>query len=201
MTDHQQTLNTPATHKPYETQSSFTNCLQDSYFTQDSDRNQSANETFSTDKCNISVGSLNVCGLKRRSNYPDFQDLLKSYDLFFVSESKLDQYDVISVDGFTFKNKPRQQKYIRRSGGVGIFVRNELDKFVQAVESESEYAFWVKLSKNFTKLDQDIVFGSVYIPPSQSRFLNEDEFDTFQRDVMSICSNFEYVYFSILTRR
>ena len=120
-----------------------------------------------------------MCGLKRRSNYPGFQDLLKSYDLFFVSESKLDQNDVISVDGFTFKHKPRQQKYIRRSGGVGIFVRNELDKFVQTVESESEYAFWVKLSKNFTKLDQDIVFSSVYIPSSQSRFLNEDEFDTF----------------------
>ena len=113
---------------------------------------------------------------------------------FFVSESKLDQYDVISVDGFTFKHKPRQQKYIRRSGGVGIFVRNELDKFVQTIDSESEYAFWVKISKNFTKLDQDIVFGSVYIPPSQSRFLNEDEFDTFQRDVMSICSHFEYIY-------
>ena len=127
-----------------------------------------------------------MCGLKRRSNYPEFQDLLKSYDLFFVSESKLDQYDVISVDGFTFKHKPRQQTYIRRSGGVGIFVHNELDKFVQTIDSESEYAFWVKLSKNFTKLDQDVVFGSVYIPPSQSRFLNEDEFDTLQRDVMSI---------------
>ena len=62
--------------------------------------------------------------------------------------------------------------------------------------TESEYAFWISLSKHFTKLDQDIIFGSVYTPPCQSRFLNEDEFETFQRDVMSICSKYEYVYIS-----
>ena len=122
--------------------------------------------------------------------------MLKNFDLFFVLETKLDQYDVISVDGFSFKHKPRQQKYIRRSGGTGVFVRDGLDKFVQIIESDSEYVFLIPLSKTFTKLDNDIVFGSVYIPPSQSHFLNEDELDLFQRAIMSICSKYDYVFIS-----
>ena len=121
--------------------------------------------------------------------------MLKILDLFFVLETKLDQYDVISVDGFSFNHKPRQQKYIRRSGGIGVFVRDEFDKFVQIIESDSEYAFWITLSKTFTKLDHAIGFGSVNIPPSQSRFLHENELDLFQRDVMSICSKYECVLF------
>ena len=56
--------------------------------------------------------------------------------------------------------------------------------------------FWIKFDKNYTKLDQHKIFGIVYVPPTQSRFLNEDEFELFQNEVASMCSKFDYVYIS-----
>ena len=113
-----------------------------------------------------------------------------------VSETKTDETDIISIDGYSYKSKPRRQKYVRKSGGLGVFVKDELNKYVDIVESDSEYVFWIKISKIFTKLDQDIVLGSIYVPPSQSRVLNEDEFENFQRDIMTVCSKYHYVFIS-----
>ena len=128
--------------------------------------------------------------------YPEFSSLITEYDLFLVTETKLDSTDFVCIDGYTFKSKPRLQKYIRKSGGIGIFVKNKLNKYVQVLETESEYILWIKLEKNYTKLDQHIIFGIVYVPPTRSRFLNEDEFELFQNEVASMCSKFDYVYIS-----
>ena len=45
-------------------------------------------------------------------------------------------------------------------------------------------------------MDQDIVFGIVYVPPAQSRFLNEDEFEMFETEITSMCSNYDFVFIS-----
>ena len=50
--------------------------------------------------------------------------------------------------------------------------------------------------KNVTQLEQDIVFGIVYVPPAQSRFLKEDEFERFETEITSMCSNYDFVYLS-----
>lgn len=128
--------------------------------------------------------------------YPEFSSLITKYDLFLVTETKLDSTDLVCIDGYTFKSKPRLQKYIRKSGGTGIFIKNKLNKYIQVLETESDYVFWIQLDKNYTKLDQHIIFGIVYVPPTQSRFLNEDEFELFQNEITSMCSKFEYVYIS-----
>ena len=101
--------------------------------------------------------------------YPEYSSLITEYDLFLVTETKLDSADLVCIDGYTFKSKPRLQIFIRKSGGIGIFVKNKLNKYVQVLETESEYIFWIKLDKNYTKLDQHIIFGIVYVPPTQSR--------------------------------
>ena len=57
-------------------------------------------------------------------------------------------------------------------------------------------SFGSKILKQYTKLDEDIVFGTVYVPPAQSRFLNEDEFGTFETEITSMCSSHDFVYIS-----
>ena len=61
-----------------------------------------------TRKCNankntqlnqLAIGLLNVCGLKRRSLFPEFSELIHNYDLFMVTETKLDLTDII-VTGY-----------------------------------------------------------------------------------------------------
>ena len=63
-------------------------------------------------KCheNISIGTLNVCGLKTRSNYPEFIDLINKFDIFCVTETKLDIYDNISIPNYNLLSKVRKQE-------------------------------------------------------------------------------------------
>jgi hypothetical protein len=47
--------------------------------------------------------SLNVCGIKFKSKYPELRDLLDNYDIVCLTETKLDDIDVIECNDFTFK--------------------------------------------------------------------------------------------------
>lgn len=51
---------------------------------------------------NIKCGILNVCGLKRRLEYPNFVETVNEYDFFFTVESKLDVYDHIRIQKLYF---------------------------------------------------------------------------------------------------
>lgn len=46
--------------------------------------------------------SLNVSGLKRRLNYPEFLEQMKHYDVIILLETKLDTTDIVDIDGYTF---------------------------------------------------------------------------------------------------
>lgn len=127
----------------------------------------------------LSIGSLNVCGLKRRNQYPEFVELVNNFDILCLSETKLDHTDVISCEGYTFFSQPRKQNYIRKSGGIGFFVRNHVTKFVKTIDSSSEYISWIKIAKQFHNGSEDILIGAVYIPPQQSKFFSDDEYDFF----------------------
>ena len=51
----------------------------------------------------------NVCGLKRRSLFPEFVEQVSDFDLFRVAETKLDTTDLVNIDGYECISKPRQQ--------------------------------------------------------------------------------------------
>ena len=79
-------------------------------------------------KCNrtqFRIGSLNVCGLKKRAEYPDFIDMVESFDLICFSESKIDDTDVISFPGYCNIAQPKKQKFLRKSGGISVYLKNK----------------------------------------------------------------------------
>ena len=121
-------------------------------------------------------------------------ELVIGFDLFLVAETKLDTTDLINIGGSEFISKPRQQPSLRRSGGLGLFVKAELSKNIETMQSESDYVLWVKLDKSYMQSDKHIVFGIVYVPPTQSRFLNEDKFEIFQNEITDMSCNFNYIY-------
>ena len=83
---------------------------------------------------------------------------------------------------------------IRKSGGIGIYVKNELFDYVSPLDSQSDYCAWIKLSKKYTKLKQDVAICICYVPPQSSKYYNEDDFTLLEQEVMSYCSEFEYVF-------
>ena len=137
-------------------------------------------------KTRLNIASINVCGLKSRVNYPEFIQLIQRYDIVCISETKLDQYDIIECPNYTFLSKPRTEKYKRKSGGIGFFVHNKLIDNTVTIESKCEYIFWLKLTGINAR---EIVIGAMYVPPDTSKFYNADEFFQMETDVSVKCSN------------
>jgi len=118
----------------------------------------------------IQLGALNVSGLKKRLNYPEFIELVNNFDIFCLSETHTDTYDIIELKNYKFLAKHREQEYKRKSGGIGIFVKDTLTPFVNIIQSNTEYILWISICKTITKLDENILIGAVYVPPEHSRF-------------------------------
>jgi hypothetical protein len=115
---------------------------------------------------------LNVCGIKNRVNFPDFVELISKYDVFCCTECKIISYDELCIDNYTFLKQPRKQAFLRRSGGLGFFVKDELLKYVEVIESKSDYVFWIKLKNDVFNLSRYLVTGKVYIHQSRLIIIN-----------------------------
>jgi hypothetical protein len=64
-----------------------------------------------------------VNGLRKRIDYPDFVEHIHLYDIFCIVETHIDSCDVVNIDGYSFLSKNRMQPYKRKSGGIGIYVK------------------------------------------------------------------------------
>lgn len=51
---------------------------------------------------NLKIGTLNVCGLKKRLKYPEFVKLIEQYSILCVVETKIDESDIVNVPNYTF---------------------------------------------------------------------------------------------------
>ena len=41
----------------------------------------------------------------------------------------------------------KKRRYISKSGGIRVFVKDSMNKYVELIETDSDYAFWLKLCK------------------------------------------------------
>ena len=61
------------------------------------------------------------------------------------------------------------------------------------IETASDYVFWVNISSVLTNLDEDLLLGVMYIPPSQSKYLNEDEIMNLEMEITLHCNQYKYI--------
>lgn len=52
---------------------------------------------------------------------------------------------------------------------------------------------WFKLSKILFDIDEDIIFGAVYVPPESSKYMNQNLLDSFYAEIDNFISNYKYV--------
>ena len=129
----------------------------------------------SSNICQLKFLSLNVCSLVSKSNYPEFLDLIGNYGIIGIQESKTDACDSINIPGYNIYFNNRENLSRRKSGGIVLLVKKELQKFVK-VESmhNSNLVLWCTISRDLMQTDKDVYCGIVYIPPIGSRYANED---------------------------
>ena len=111
-----------------------------------------------------------------------------------MSETHTDDTDIVDIAGYSFLANHRKQNYKRKSGGVGIYIKDTLAPYVDVIENSSEYILWVKLNIKHSHSEEPLILGSIYLPPENSRFLNDQYLDEFENEIDDKCSNFKYVY-------
>ena len=119
--------------------------------------------------------------------------MLNEYDLFFFSESKIGETDIITFPGFCSFEKPRKH-FIRKSGGISIYFKNEHSKYIKKNDTDSEYVLWVAIDKKkLLCTEENCILGAVYVPPESSNYFSEDEFTIFENEITRFCSTHKYV--------
>ena len=77
-----------------------------------------------------------MCGLLRRSQYPEFIDLIQQYDILCLVESKTDDCDNIELPGFISLMKNRYVFRKVRSGGIVLAYKAYLDGYINSIKTD-----------------------------------------------------------------
>ena len=90
-------------------------------------------------------------------------------------ETKTDDLDEIIIPSFTTKFKKRKA-FANRKSGVLCWPLKKIVKYINPLNTESSFVFWFKISKELLGLDEDVIFGIVYIPPEYTVYSSIDAF-------------------------
>jgi hypothetical protein len=53
---------------------------------------------------------------------------------------------------------------------------------------------WISIKKQLTHYDENIILGSIYLPPENSRFFTAENFEIFEDEITKKCQENKYVY-------
>lgn len=102
--------------------------------------------------------TLNVCGLRRKLQYPEFSNFIARYYISCLTETKTDNNDAIDIPDIRFDIAKV------KSGGIIIAVKTNFVKCLTVHKTDSPCVYWFSLAKSLFNLPKDILFGSVYRP-------------------------------------
>ena len=115
----------------------------------------------------------------------EFLNLCSECDILGIAE--LHTNLPASIKGFKrVKQKIRKKtgKGPKLSGGLAVFVKNELSHMVTPVTNSHDDSIWIKISKESSKEDVDIYIGTLYISPSKNKD-TEDSLETLFNEALS----------------
>ena len=120
--------------------------------------------------------------------HPDVCNLLNTFDIFFLSETHCGVSDKVGLDGYHIVQNlsPKSRNATRNFGGLAVAVKNKLLKGVTFLKITNSEYLWIKLSKTFFSLSQDVYIFSVYISPHGSSYSHQrdDIFTLIENDLV-----------------
>ena len=142
---------------------------------------------------NFSIGFHNVEGLHSDCEcfLPDIADSVIN-DINFIAkcwncdhDKELTGFQHFYENGF----KTPGVKTGRASGGLLLYVRNNISKYVKILK-KTPYCIWVEVDKVlFTNLEQNLIVCGQYIPPINSKYYNQNSLDSLNSDIDNFCDN------------
>ena len=140
----------------------------------------------------LSIGALNLKGLKNaeinKVEEDDFIQFVDTNDIIIITETLLAKQESIALQDFKIIHTAHDKHVnaAKNSGGVLIAYRRKFQKGITVCYKANTEFIWLKLGKEFFKLDKDIYLAGVYIGPSNSPYLLRNKLNTFKELEKSI---------------
>ncbi|KAK6175803.1 hypothetical protein SNE40_014192 [Patella caerulea] len=133
---------------------------------------------------NIKISTWNIHGLNDSSGLSKIDDkefinnYILKFDIICLMETWTNIDSRLSVKNYQHIHSFRKKN---RRGGLIAYYKNGLSKGIEHVKSKSEDIIWLKLKKDFFKLDNDIFLSFVYcLPISSSLYEEGSQYDTIE---------------------
>ncbi len=129
----------------------------------------------------ISIVSWNINGIKTKIEKKNVETFLSKYDIICLNEIRTCL--PLFFPGYaSYKNSDKQNS---NRGGTCVFVRLCLNKYLFDVDFSCTDQIWFKL-----KIAPGVLFGSCYVPPSESEYFDYTQICNIQEKVKhNDCSN------------
>ena len=117
---------------------------------------------------------------------------LKSFHVIMLCETWSDGSESFELEGFDYYDFPRKYRHKnakRASGGLGLFVNNEIKRGVEILKNCKDVLLWVKLRSDYFHIDSDIYIANVYVVPEHSTNMTNDAFGMLQSELANLPSN------------
>ena len=149
-----------------------------------------------TDKVTIfdfSIGYLNIEGIHDSHfgcKIPYIEKKMIN-DIEILSETWGTCKHELNVDYkcFDLKSQKRNTKKGRASGGLKLYYKSHLHKYIKEIKQTNNY-IWVEICKSlFLDLKENLRICALYIPPENSEYNRKDIFDELGQDIIDLTNS------------
>lgn len=119
----------------------------------------------------------------------DFLNIIDGNGIVILSETWTNSSSNINIDGYKCFNYFRKYKHKnakRNSGGIVVYVKNEICGGITVVRNHYDSIIWLKIDKNFFKLKNDIYLCGLYFWSDDSpinNIIDTNLFDVLSDDI------------------
>ena len=135
---------------------------------------------------NIRGFNSKIIGKKLISN--DFLSEIQGHDIIGLAETHIHTavIDDLAIPGYVliqYINCERNPKSHTAPGGIALFCKEDISKFIIPLKSENEDVIWTKIKKNVTGLDREIYLGTLYFSPSGNKESAQKKYQALAEDI------------------
>lgn len=119
----------------------------------------------------------------------EFCNLIENYDVIFLLETWTNQDSIVDFDGYkshNFYRKFQHKKARRCSGGIVLYCRESIAKDITVVRNHFDTIIWIKIDKDFFRIESDIFICATYIWGQDSpayNVVNSNLFEIIESDI------------------
>ena len=144
-------------------------------------------------KNNLNISCWNINGYKHKGynkySDPRFIGEIVSKDIICLLETHCPYDQSLVLPGFKSVHliRPKPARINKQSGGISVFVRNEIRPGIKFLEHCNNDYIWLKLCKDFFGTLHDIYLCFLYNSPVNSTYTNSldiDLLDLIEKDII-----------------